>query len=208
MTCVKCGRAADHVVPLQEVLTLTVRGFGQVSRVQALGAILNTGYCFACVDALADKARNLARSALPGILGFAALTLAGVAMLLLDLRGLGFSMKLPGAAAAAIGPIGLVMYLMDRKKKRDEALSSSKEENRARYLPALLSKALPKKAGENDVTYVILSEDTQNARAADLAIRHKLLPKIALQLQERAHLYFHPEDAPQQRPDESNAKEE
>ena len=190
--CAKCGQAADISLDLQEILTLHIRGLGSQQRVQALGRIIRPGICSDCLDSYIRGILQPGRALLRDGMLYGGLAAAGVLMYVLRTpAGIGLSLKLPGAALVILGAAGFYRAVKDRLSRRDQAQTSSGEDNRARFVMEFMGTFLPRKAGDNDVTYVRLTPGLENERLGDLAVRHRLLPEIAGQLRSRAHSHFH-----------------
>lgn len=180
--CKGCAAKADIVLPLQEVLTLRVRGMDGEKRVQALGQEMEAGLCHACLDAyigrLAEPKEEIRKAALM----FGGIVLAGLAIFFIPASALGFDFRLPGAGAAVIGALGFSRRYQSIQGRKAAVISAGAEENRRAHALEYLHALLPKKEGENDLSYVPLTDKEAAMNIGTLAAAYSLLPGIAQQL--------------------------
>ena len=180
--CKGCAGKADIVLPLQEVLTLLVRGLDGEKRVQALGQEMDAGLCHACLDQyigrLAEPKEEIRKAAMM----FGGIALAGLAMFFIPASSLGFDFRFPGAGAFAIGALGFIRRYQAIQERKKAIVCAGTEENREAYTLECLHKLLPKKEGENDLSYVPLRDREAAMNIGTLAAAYGLLPGIAQQL--------------------------
>ena len=180
--CKGCAGKADIVLPLQEVLTLRVRGMDGEKRVQALGQEMEAGLCHACLDQyigrLAEPKEEIRKAAMM----FGGIGLAGLAMFFIPASSLGFDFRFPGAGAFAIGALGFIRRYQAIQERKKAIVCAGTEENREAYTLECFHKLLPKKEGENDLSYVPLRDREAAMNIGTLAAAYGLLPGIAQQL--------------------------
>ena len=180
--CKGCAGKADIVLPLQEVLTLRVRGLDGEKRVQALGKEMEAGLCHACLDQYIGKLAEPKEEIRKAALMYGGIALAGLAMLFIPASAMGFNFRLPGAGALAISALGFIRRYQAIQVRKAAVVSASTEENRKAYTIEYLHTLLPKKEGENDLSYVPLTDREAAMNIGTLAAAYGLLPGIAQQL--------------------------
>lgn len=180
--CKGCGGKADIVLPLKEILTLHVRGMDGDKRVQALGQDLEAGLCHSCLDGYINKVAEPRLEIRKAALLFGGIVLAGIAMMALPAAALGADLRFPGAGAALIGVLGFWRRYQALHKRSMAARSAGIDENRETYQLEYLHTLLPRKEGENDLSYVPLNAKTAAMNIGTLAAAYGLLPGIAQQL--------------------------
>ena len=177
--CKGCAGKADIVLPLQEVLTLRVRGLDGEKRVQALGQEMEAGLCHACLDQyigrLAEPKEEIRKAAMM----FGGSGLAGLAMFFIPASSLGFDFRFPGAGAFAIGALGFIRRYQAIQERKKAIVCAGTEENREAYTLECFHKLLHKKEGENDLSYVPLRDREAAMNIGTLAAAYGLLPGIA-----------------------------
>lgn len=181
--CAVCGGRAERALPLREVLTLPIREMGGERRVQALGERLEAAVCDECLRRYMEEIRCPRAAIWRAAALFGGITALG-ALMVFGLLPLGMDLRLPGAAALIMGPLGLAQRLLQIRARRAEALAAQGD-GEGRYAHELLSRALPSKEGENDLSYVPLWGPAAGMDAQQLARRYRLLPQIARQLTEQ-----------------------
>ncbi len=184
-TCRGCGRDAQIVIRLQEVLTLRIRALDGERRVQALGAVLDEGLCHGCLDAYIGRLAKPGEQIGKAVLLFGGIALSGLALLIVPPLLMNLDLSLPGAAAVLMGAAGLYVRLREIRGRRETVKGTDAEENRGRYAFEYLAGLLPKKEGENDLSYVPLDGRTAALNPGALAAAYGLLPQIAQQLAEK-----------------------
>lgn len=185
--CFTCGNS-ENVTQYRslEVQTLPVRDLGGERRVQALGRFRTDGLCRACaqtyLSGVFHPAKRTAKKGLP----FLAILLVGV-LALLFLRNEGHAFRLFGIAGVICGVIGSVSAVTAavRERRAYAALSPDAQLSRASW--ACLAAALPKKDGDNDLTYIPITDRTLAMKNGDLMIEYDLLPAIAKKTHKLIH---------------------
>lgn len=192
--CIHCGAAADYTFRALPVRTLHLRELRGERRIQALGEEQECGVCRACAG------QRLTADRTPGkawrrLVPFAVIFAAGAVLAVLFWHGEG-ALRLLGLAAIAGGGMGLAGTLANLRDHRAayDGLDEQAALARAAWLAAV--DALPRKAGDEDLTYIPLNEKTFAMKNGDLMIEYELLPAIAKQAW--AHIHERPAD-PQQK---------
>ena len=182
--CKACGCEPARVYPVQEVLTLHIRGM-QERRAQALGERLEVPLCDACLDQYVSIQAEPKPALVKAGLGFGVMLVLAILMFVFLGAGSVPDLRLAGALLAGFSVLGFRQRWLKITGAARQAKEGTEEERRARFMGAFLHTLLPQKSGENDLSYIPLDEDTLSLSAAQLAARHRLLPQIALQLHKR-----------------------
>ena len=178
MKCCECGRDAEYIFPSLEVQTLHVRDLKGESRVQALGLFREDGVCRECAAKHLAQMKNPMPSLRKKLLPYAAVLVFGV-LVTVFLHGWGRAVLMMGLAGILCGVLGLVTVSRTASKIKREysAMTPAEAERRAAW--ELTLSLLPKKDGDNDMSYIPLDERTMNMKNGDLMIEYRLLPEIA-----------------------------
>ena len=182
--CKACGQAQARAYPVQEVLTMHIRGL-QERRVQALGEQLTVHVCDSCLDSYIAQVLNPRSVIQRSALGFGAMLVLGVALFLLFGAGKTLDLRVPGALMAGLSVVALWQRVRLLQARASHASALYEEERRWHFLPEYLQKVLPVKSGENDLSYIPLKDDLKNMSPSALAVKHKLVAQIAIQLHDR-----------------------
>lgn len=192
--CQVCNGEGATSYPVQEVLTMHIRGL-QERRVQALGEQLAVPLCDRCLDGYIAGILAPKQALTKAALGFGALLLIGVALLLLTGPGRALDLRFPGALMVGFAVLGFWQKRGKILAAANIARDSTPAQRRERFLSDYLLTVLPTKSGENDITYIPLTPGLKDEKPAALVQRYGLLPAIALQLNDR--LNDRPERVPQ-----------
>ena len=190
--CLQCNGQAAYDFRVLEVHTLHVRDLTGEKRVQALGSFQNFAVCEECAENYLANTVNPVRPAAKRCIIYIFLLLLGGVLTGIFAFTNG-ALRLMGLAAIICGMLGLISVIHTAMKRRAEYMALPKE--KALYLSAwkCMLKAAPKKAGENDLTYIPVDSRTIEMKNGDLAIVYNLLPAVAI----KAHQLIH-ETEPQQ----------
>ena len=196
MNCIKCNQeTADFHFRALEVQTFHVRDMTRQSKIQALGDFQEFSLCRSCAE---EKLRGylqagsrIGRIAIPCTL----LTLAGLVLTVVFWKGEG-ALRLLGLGMTGCGILCMAGLLGDIFKKRRlyAALSPDKALKKCAW-ECVLEQA-PHKDGDNDLTYIPVTEETLGRKNGDLMILYDLVPEIAVE----AHKRIHGQDSSQQEP--------
>jgi hypothetical protein len=165
------------------VLTLHVRGLKKVDRIQALGEKAELSICDACAKEKAAELTDYKQRMKKALLPFAGFIAVGGLMFFLPFKVTNF----PGMFLLGLGFIGLLNAYTQTKKSVEQLKTFDQDTLLRIGAYRLAEEELPKKYGDNDLTYIPLDEATQKMEAKYLAVAFKLLPQIALQLHETLH---------------------
>lgn len=176
--CLNCGGRAEYQFHVLEVQTLHIRDFGGEKRVQALGLFQDYAVCAGCARARLEAVRAPGKSMKKSCVLFGALLALGAALAAAFWRADGV-LRLLGLAAAACGILGLCSAVHTGKQKRAEFAALSEEEALSRAAWECLTAHAPKKAGDNDLTYIPADASSLALDKDGLMRRYDLLPAIA-----------------------------
>ena len=176
--CIICkSKESEYTFDYLEVQTLHIRDLGGEKRVQALGEMGSVSVCKACV---AKRLGEIENQIFPvkRLAPFIGIFLMGVFLCAFGL-GRDTVFLLMGAAAVACGIMGCYARLKVAKVKRREYSALSNEDTLEAAAWDVLNESLPKKDGDNDLTYIPITEKTLEPKNGDLMIVYDLLPAIA-----------------------------
>ena len=176
--CIICEKSeSEYTFDYLEVQTLHIRDLTGEKRVQALGEMGSGSVCKACA---AKKLGQIENQTFPvkKLAPFIVIFLLGVFLCAFGL-GRDKIFLMMGAAAIACGIMGCFSRLRNAKVKRQEYSVLSNEDALEEAAWEVFSNALPKKDGDNDLTYIPITEKTLALKNGDLMIVYDLLPAIA-----------------------------
>ncbi len=176
--CLSCGRDAEYTFRMLEVQTLPVRDLGGEKKVQALGRFREEAICRTCAAAYRDAVMKPRSRLIRKLLPFLGVLLFGVLMLTLFLRG-PRALTICGAAGVICGILGLFTGIRETLTLRKAYVSLSEEEALRRAAWERLLEKLPKKDGDNDLSYIPETPETLKLKNGDLMVVYHLLPAIA-----------------------------
>ena len=199
-TCVKCGREGDFNFRALTVRTIHLREMKGERRVQGLGDFTQLCACHACAQQRLDTSRKPGGALAKRLMPFVVIMLAGVALagmltfggaflasLGLDALAGDGVLRLFGLAMLLCGGMGVAGTVSSFLDMRKEYAPLSDEEALLRAAWAVASEGAPKKSGDEDLTYIPVTERTLSMKNGDLMIEYKLLPEIAKQAYEMLH---------------------
>ena len=96
-------------------------------------------------------------------------------------------LRLLGPAAVLCGALGTGSAVRQSLITRREYLALTQEQQKERAAWEVLLQAAPKKEGDNDLTYIPVTDKVLTMKNGDLMIEYHLLPAIAVQAWERLH---------------------
>ena len=178
--------ASWQEMAFQEVLTLHVRAFAGEQRAQALGEVVKTRVCPACLQACVENSLDEKRSLRQLILRYGLIGLAGLLLLVLSrLPAVGQPALLPGVLALGFGGLGFVRARKAEAERLERLRAMDPEARQRELLPAFILRQLPDKSGENNLSYIPLTEELKNLELPELMARFGLMKEIARQLKGR-----------------------
>ena len=186
LNCLKCGKNADFDFRSLEVQTLHVRDLKGESRVQALGLFREDGVCRACAERRLSEIEHPLSVLLKRLLPFVLVAVFGV-LVIIFLRSVGRAVLMMGLAGILCGAIGIVSVCHDALRLKKEYAALNRDDALARAAWSLTVSLLPKKDGDNDMTYIPLDDRTMKMKNGDLMIEYDLLPAIAKKAWEMIH---------------------
>ena len=199
-TCVKCGGEGEFGFRALTVRTIYLREMKGERRVQGLGDFIELSACRACAQKRLDDIRRPGSALAKRLIPFAVIMFIGVALAALLtfgdawLASLGLGslasdgvLRLFGLAMLLCGGLGLFGNLRTFLDTRREYAALSDEEALLRAAWSVASEGAPKKSGDEDLTYIPVTERTLAMKNGDLMIEYKLLPDIAKQAHELMH---------------------
>lgn len=183
--CICCKRESSHEEALLEVQTLHIRDYSGEQRIQALGSIVRSSVCDKCIETRHKAILSPGRLLLPRVAAYLALALAGGILFTLppDLP-----LRVPYAGAVLLGLLGAIqaVRVSMEQKKYLQVLTPEQARNELRM--QILKDCLPRKEGENNMTYIALST-LPEADPRVLIEKYDLLPPIAKEAIERGKEY-------------------
>lgn len=187
--CIRCGAPAARTVRALEIRTLRIRGFDREHRVQAVGRELESGVCERCARESLDLSLNPFRAVQKQLAAFGAVLAAGLligAITFLFLDGNRVFM-LPGIAALICGLLGIAEAVRNANEKSRALRSMPEDEALEEAAWDVFIAGSPKKEGENDLTYIPVTDKTLQRKNGDLMVLYNLLPDIAAEAWNRLH---------------------
>ena len=181
--CIVCGCDTADFIHALEVRTLHVRDMDRAKRVQALGSFQDFYVCENCAREREQKERLPFKAASAKLTAFGLVGLAGLLLLAADFLFLNrnFVFLMLSLAAVACGVLGLVQTIQDARERADALSKMPPDQARFEGAWSLLCDYAPKKAGEEDLTYIPVNGKTLQMKNGDLMIMYKLLPDIAVE---------------------------
>ncbi len=179
--CMHCGKEGDLPIRALEVRTLPIRDLTGERRVQALGDWKDAAVCRSCAEEERKREENVLRSACPRLWRFGLVLAAGALLEALSFLVLNRERVyvLLGLAAVACGLIGMVSSVREAAERKRELARLSGEEALEEAAWALFVQHMPKKEGDNDLTYIPVNARTRRRKNGDLMVLYHLLPAIA-----------------------------
>lgn len=184
--CLKCGGGGDYPFRVLEVHTLHVRDLDGEKRVQALGDFQEYAVCRACAQARLDRALRPGRYLGRRLAPFLVVLAFGLAVTAVCWTG-ELALRLLGAAGIFCGGAGSVSVLRGAGREKRACAALPREEALRRAAWECLLETAPRKAGDNDLTYIPVNPETLKLKNGDLGIGYDLLPAVAKQAWDRLH---------------------
>ena len=197
-TCVKCGEKGAFHFRALTVRTIHLREMRGERRVQGLGDFTDFFVCADCARGRLDDVLKPGKALAARLIPFAAIMLFGAVLSALFTFGGELSsgleqwaedgvLRLFGLAALVCGALGLFGSLRTFADTRREYTALSAEDALEQAAWAVASENAPQKSGDENLTYIPVTERTLEMKNGDLMIVYKLLPEIAKQAHERIH---------------------
>ena len=184
LRCAKCGKEAEFCFKVMKVETLRVRDITGEKRVQSVGAFEKISACRECAMERLVVVRKGVR--LKKILPYICVFAFGAVLTVMFWSANG-AFRLLGLAGIACGIMGSISTVQTEKRLAGEYRKLTMDEQLQRAAWETAKGAVPKKNGDNDVTYIPVTEATLRLKNGDLMIIYDLLPAIAKQAWEILH---------------------
>lgn len=185
--CVKCGAdAAKYEFRMLEVQTLPVRDLTGEHRVQALGNFRHESICRDCARRRLEQILHPGAVLRKKLLPFAVVLMIGIAVLAICWGG-ATALLVMGGAGIICGLLGMISAVQTVGKQKNEFAALSPQEREYRAAWDCLVDALPKKDGDNNLTYIPVDSRTLAMKNGDLMIAYDLLPAIAIKAWNMIH---------------------
>lgn len=187
--CYICEHEAGFHYQALEVLTFHIRDLSGHRRIQGIGEYVTGDVCRECAEKRLDDILHPFRKP----------TVIQIVMALVTALGIGLiaSMHRYGMFYISTGVffvVGGILYLVgtyrSASKKMAEFASYKQEEALDRAAWDLLEEKLPKKAGENNITYIPINPQTMKRKNGDLMVLYNLLPENAVEIHKQLHRDF------------------
>ena len=169
-----------------EVQTLHVRDITRDNRVQALGRFQDVSICRECAEKYLEKLKNPWKTIWKKILPFIIVLVFGIAVLIICWGG-ATALLVMGFAGILCGILGIVSTIRSANKKRKDIDALTPDEAKKQAAWECLLSVLPKKDGDNDMSYIPVDERTLKMKNGDLMIVYDLLPDIAVKAWKLIH---------------------
>ena len=177
-SCIICGSKSNTIdFNYLVVQTLHIRDLGGERRVQALGEKDHGCVCKSCAAKHLGQIENQTFP-VKKLAPFIAIFIIGIIISILSIGNDKIILML-GLAGIACGAMGCYSRLRTITSKRKEYSALSNEDAILEAAWDLFSASLPKKDGDNDLTYIPITDKTLALKNGDLMIVHDLLPEIA-----------------------------
>lgn len=187
MNCIKCqNEHQDYSFRALQVQTFHVRDMGRESKVQALGDFQDFSLCRHCAEEKLNSRLNIRPALLKVIIPFSLLTVAGLILTILFWNGEG-ALRLAGLGMAGCGILCMIGMLKDILKKHRIYAGMDREQALRGCAWDCILECAPRKDGENDLTYIPVTEETLARKNGDLMILYDLVPEIAVEAHKRLH---------------------
>lgn len=158
--CKKCNKVTDNLIDLVELKTMIVRNFVKSTRYQAMGNMLQAAVCDECITEYINAELDPKKKILYSVLAYCLFAAFGITLVILDLGGfLGVDDSVPKVFGLVVAIVSILSCIREMKniKERIEWLKTE-DSRRIRKLLAveLLSKYLPNKHNDADISYIDL----------------------------------------------------
>ncbi len=181
-TCFCCkNNNADFTYNVIEIQTLHIRDIKGERYVQAMGKDGEYGICSNCAKNHLESINHPIRRVLKHLIAFGVLIAIGIAATaLVNVEEL--FIRLFGPIAILCGVLGITVTTKNAidKKKAFQKMNKTDAIQEAAW--GLLLTKLPKKNGDQDITYIPANTITRGMNAKQLAVAYDLLPAIAEQV--------------------------
>ncbi|MBQ9562506.1 MAG: hypothetical protein IJU99_03550 [Lachnospiraceae bacterium] len=187
--CYICEHESEFSYQAMEVLTFHIRDLSGHRRIQGIGDYVSASVCRDCATKRLDEVRNPYRK--PKILQLLMVPVIVLGMILITSFGkYGAFFISTGVLFVAGGLLYLAGSFRTAAKRKAEFDSYRETEALEKAGWDLLCDRLPKKAGENNITYIPINPQTMRRKNGDLMILYNLLPENAVEIHRILHRDF------------------
>ncbi len=180
--CIHCNKSRnDYPFRVIEIQTLHVRDISGEKYVQAKGKTADFSVCQDCAEKYLSSVSSFGSELVRKILPFALVAVFGV-LCTIFLKSDLMYIRMLGPIAILCGIIGIVVKTRDLRSRKKTFEGYSKEKALQQAAWNVLIESLPKKNGDQDITYVPVSGDTKKMNLKELALAYDLIPAIAKQV--------------------------
>ena len=187
MNCMKCNRqTCDFTFRALEIQTFHVRDMTRHSKIQALGEFRDFSVCRQCAQEALSRHLNIRPAVIRTVLPFSLMIAAGLILTVLFWKGEG-ALRLAGLGITGCGILCMIGLLQNQLKGYRLYAGMDHEEALRRCAWECAEQQAPKKDGDNDLTYIPITEETLGRKNGDLMILYDLVPEIAVEAHKRIH---------------------
>ena len=190
-TCLSCGKNSSITFHALSVRTLHVRDLGGPKKVQALGQFQDFHVCDDCAARHFILETQPFTAARKSILNFSFVGAAGILFLSFVMFFYKGNNRLVFAtlslSAILCGILGVIQKTRDARERANELKKMDPKRARLSSAWNLVCRLAPKKAGDEDLTYIPVTEWTLRMKNGDLMIEYHLLPEIAVEAWKQIH---------------------
>jgi hypothetical protein len=185
--CLICKANVKDVQSFLTIRTLHIRNFSGTSRIQGVGRIVEGTVCDDCIHRQINNTLHPVKQSLKKLVQYAALTAAGILIAAFIHDNV---IRIFGASAALCGILCLYSDLKKALEQQKITKNNNDEQNHAFYSYSLIINNLPRKNGEEDLSYIPLNAGLAAESPESLCIQFGLLPEIAVEVRDIAKEYF------------------
>jgi hypothetical protein len=185
--CLVCKKNPGPPKTLITIRTLHIRDLGGEKKVQAVGNVIEEWVCGSCIQKEMDHALNPGKIIWKKTMLYAVLAAAGIAIAVFFHERV---LRIFGAAAVLCAVVCLYSDLTKISKRRKSTIDNSPEENNTFYSLELIRRNLPRKNGEEDLTYIPMERSLVSASLGDMGVEYGLIPEIARQVRDITAKHF------------------
>lgn len=156
--CKKCGREAENVFKLAELKTMVVRNGAKSVRYQAMGDMLEAAACDDCITDYVNLQLNPKRKLKKTIAAYCLFAAFGIVLVILNLGNfLGVDNAVPKIFGFVVAFVSILSCSREIKNIRERIArlqSQTDQQNRKILAVEMLSRYLPRKHNDADLTYI------------------------------------------------------
>jgi hypothetical protein len=185
--CLICKENVKDIQSFLTIRTLHIRNFSGTSRIQGVGRIVEGTVCDDCINRQINNTLHPIKQSMKKLVQYGALTAAGILIAAFVHDNV---IRLFGASAALCGSLCMYSDLKKALEQQRVAKDNNDEQNHAFYSHLLITNNLPRKNGEEDLSYIPLNAGLAAESPGSLCVQYGLLPEIAIQVRDIAKEHF------------------